>query len=47
MQANRQLDARREFTEAVLGGVLRVIGLTNWRQITLPNQLRASFRKTF
>ena len=39
VQANRQLDARREFTEAVLGGVSSgVIGLDHQRKITLPNQ---------
>ena len=39
VQANRQLDARREFTEAVLGGVSSgVIGLDRDGKITLPNQ---------
>lgn len=39
VQANRQLDARREFTEAVLGGVSSgVIGLDRLGKITLPNQ---------
>ena len=39
VQANRQLDARREFTEAVLGGVSSgVIGLDKDGKITLPNQ---------
>jgi len=39
VQANRQLDARREFTEAVLGGVSSgVIGLDREGKITLPNQ---------
>ena len=40
VQANRQLDARREFTEAVLGGVSSgVIGLDRQGgKITLPNQ---------
>ena len=39
VQANRQLDARREFTEAVLGGVSSgVIGLDRRGKITLPNQ---------
>ena len=39
VQANRQLDARREFTEAVLGGVSSgVIGLDHQGKITLPNQ---------
>ncbi len=37
--ANKQLDARREFTEAVLGGVSSgVIGLDKSGKITLPNQ---------
>lgn len=39
VQANLQLDARREFTEAVLGGVSSgVIGLDRQGKITLPNQ---------
>lgn len=38
VQANRQLDNRREFTEAVLGGVSSgVIGIDRNRIITLPN----------
>ena len=37
--ANKQLDQRREFTEAVLGGVSSgVIGLDREGRITLPNQ---------
>lgn len=39
VQANRQLDTRREFTEAVLGGVSSgVIGLDADGIVTLPNQ---------
>ncbi|MEK9728767.1 MAG: ATP-binding protein [Candidatus Puniceispirillaceae bacterium] len=39
VEANKQLDARREFTEAVLGGVTSgVIGLDKKGIITLPNQ---------
>ena len=39
VQANLQLDARREFTEAVFGGVSSgVIGLDRQGKITLPNQ---------
>lgn len=39
VQANHQLDARREFTEAVLGGVSSgVIGLDARGCVTLPNQ---------
>lgn len=39
VDANKQLDARREFTEAVLGGVTSgVIGLEADGKITLPNQ---------
>jgi two-component system nitrogen regulation sensor histidine kinase NtrY len=39
VQANRQLDTRREFTEAVLGGVSSgVIGLDADGVVTLPNQ---------
>ncbi len=39
VQANRQLDTRREFTEAVLGGVSSgVIGLDSEGVVTLPNQ---------
>jgi two-component system nitrogen regulation sensor histidine kinase NtrY len=38
VQANTQLDRRREFTEAVLGGVSSgVIGLDNNGKVTLPN----------
>ena len=38
VQANKQLDKRREFTEAVLGGVSSgVIGIDQKRCITLPN----------
>ena len=38
VQANHQLDARREFTEAVLGGVSSgVIGMDRNTKITLPN----------
>ncbi len=49
VQANRQLDARREFTEAVLGGVSSgVIGLDRQGKITLPNQAACELlRKTF
>ena len=44
VQANRQLDARREFTEAVLGGVSSgVIGLDRRGKITLPNRRPVSF----
>jgi two-component system nitrogen regulation sensor histidine kinase NtrY len=39
VEANKQLDARREFTEAVLGGVTSgVIGLDKGGIVTLPNQ---------
>ena len=39
VEANRQLDKRREFTEAVLGGVSSgVIGIDEFRRITLPNR---------
>ena len=38
VEANRQLDKRREFTEAVLGGVSSgVIGIDEKRFVTLPN----------
>ena len=38
VQANLQLDQRREFTEAVLGGVSSgVIGLDADGKVTLPN----------
>ena len=38
VQANMQIDRRREFTEAVLGGVSSgVIGLDASRNVTLPN----------
>ena len=38
VQANLQLDQRREFTEAVLGGVSSgVIGLDAGGKVTLPN----------
>ena len=38
VEANKQLDARREFTEAVLSGVSSgVIGLDKDRKVTLPN----------
>lgn len=38
VQANKQIDRRREFTEAVLGGVSSgVIGLDSEHKITLPN----------
>ena len=43
VEANKQLDARREFTEAVLGGVTSgVIGLDRKGIITLPNQAACS-----
>ncbi len=39
VQANRQLDQRREFTEAVLAGASSgVIGLDRNGVVTLPNQ---------
>ena len=39
VQANKQIDRRREFTEAVLGGVSSgVIGLDSDHKVTLPNQ---------
>jgi two-component system, NtrC family, nitrogen regulation sensor histidine kinase NtrY len=42
--ANNQLDQRRRFTEAVLGGVSAgVIGLDGQGRITLPNRSAASF----
>ena len=53
VKANHQLDARREFTEAVLGGVSSgVIGLDKDTQITLPNEaacdiLRQSYDALF
>ena len=38
VQANMQIDRRREFTEAVLGGVSSgVIGMDNDQKVTLPN----------
>ena len=38
VQANKQIDRRREFTEAVLGGVSSgVIGLDSEHKVTLPN----------
>ena len=38
VQANTQIDQRREFTEAVLGGVSSgVIGLDRYGKVTLPN----------
>ena len=38
VQANIQIDQRREFTEAVLGGVSSgVVGLNNEGKVTLPN----------
>ena len=38
VQANKQIDRRREFTEAVLGGVSSgVIGLDSDHKVTLPN----------
>ena len=38
MQANTQIDQRREFTEAVLGGVSSgVVGLDREGKVTLPN----------
>ena len=38
VQANMQIDRRREFTEAVLGGVSSgVIGLDSEQKVTLPN----------
>ena len=44
VEANKQLDARREFTEAVLGGVTScVIGLNREGAITLPNQAACDF----
>jgi len=43
MSANRQIDARRRFTEAVLGGVSAgVIGLDADARINLPNRSAAS-----
>ena len=43
MSANRQVDARRRFTEAVLGGVSAgVIGLDADARINLPNKSAAS-----
>ena len=43
VHANKQLDQRREFTEAVLSGVSSgVIGLTNKGVITLPNTAACS-----
>ena len=43
VHANKQLDQRREFTEAVLSGVSSgVIGLTNKGIITLPNTAACS-----
>ncbi|MBO6559028.1 MAG: PAS domain-containing sensor histidine kinase [Nisaea sp.] len=43
MSANRQIDARRRFTEAVLGGVSAgVIGLDAEARINLPNRSAAS-----
>ena len=43
VHANKQLDQRREFTEAVLSGVSSgVIGLTNKGAITLPNTAACS-----
>jgi two-component system nitrogen regulation sensor histidine kinase NtrY len=42
--ANRQLDERRRFTEAVLAGVpAGVVGLDTDRRIILPNRLAAAF----
>ena len=39
VQANKQLDQRRQFTEAVLAGVSSgVIGLNQLGEVTLPNQ---------
>ena len=48
VQANLQLDQRREFTEAVLGGVSSgVIGLDAYGKVTLPNlSARALLGKT-
>ena len=38
VQANTQIDQRREFTEAVLGGVSSgVVGLDREGKVTLPN----------
>ncbi len=38
VQANTQIDQRREFTEAVLGGVSSgVVGLDRYGKVTLPN----------
>ncbi len=43
VQANKQLDQRREFTEAVLSGVSSgVIGLTREGTVTLPNTAACS-----
>ena len=47
VQANHQLDARREFTEAVLGGVSSgVIGMDRNTKITLPNGAACDILKT-
>jgi len=44
IDANNQLDQRRRFTEAVIGGVSSgVIGLDERGRITLPNRSAASF----
>jgi len=47
IEANRQLDARREFTETVLAGVSAgVIGLDHTGRINLPNRSAADFLAT-
>ena len=47
VEANKQLDARREFTEAVLGGVTSgVIGLDKKGVVTLPNQAACTLLDT-
>ena len=44
VQANMQIDRRREFTEAVLSGVSSgVIGLDKDRKVTLPNMTACQF----
>ena len=44
VQANMQIDRRREFTEAVLAGVSSgVIGLDKDRKVTLPNMTACQF----
>lgn len=47
MEANRQLDERRRFTEVVLSGVSAgVIGLDRDRRINLPNRSASDFLET-